>query len=466
LDHAAATLAGFSSRLDLGTVPAVVVAAAKLRVIDVLGCGLASVGCDEEPAPGRVFAAQGGTPEATVMGSPTRLPAASAAMVNGVAAHALDFDDTHGPSVCHASAVVVPAALALAEAVGATGAEVLAAVIVGTEVVCVIGMATPGEFHARGFHPTSICGAFGAAAAAARILHLDRATTVSALGLVGSFASGLLAYVAEGTRTKPLHAGWAAQAGVQAALLARAGAEGPTSVLDGRDGLYASHTGATPDLGPLLDELGRTWQSLEIALKAYPACHFIHACIDAAAAASERLGMPDAASIERVDVRLPSTGVRMTLDPLESKSQPRTPYDAKFSLPFSVASHLVHGRLDVMSYAPSAIGDERVLALARRFAYREWSVAEAPAPFAGEVRLGLDDGRAEHVRVDHPRGAPANPMSRSDIRSKFAANAGTALDAARAHRFADELERLEEIASVTELLEPLAQARPSSAQRR
>jgi 2-methylcitrate dehydratase PrpD len=452
-------LAQFASGLRFEDLPAPVADAALLHLIDAIGCAIAAVGCGEAQWATDLLAAQGGAAEATAVGCPAPLPAPSAALVNGVAAHALDFDDTHGPSVCHVSAVVGPAALAVAQATGASGRDLLAAFVAGAECTCRVGMASPGGFHARGFHSTSVCGVLGATVAAGRLFGLAPNRLASALGIAGSFASGLLAFLADGSQTKPLHAGWAAQAGVQAALLAGAGAEGPSSVLEDVNGLFASFVGAPVDTKTAFADLGSEWETPRIAFKAYPACHFVHASVDAAAAALAGSG-GTASEIEEVEVRVSDTGVGLVLDPLAAKLAPRTPYDAKFSLPFCVASRLVHGDLAVESFAPKRLGEESVLALARRFRYSAWSVAEAPAPFAGEVSLRLRDGRKFVELVEHPLGSPENPMDGVAVADKFRANARTALGEPAAERLLAGLTALAERSELGGLLEILATAAP------
>src|SRR5262245_64517127 len=231
---AAERLAGFAIDLTLDDIPGDVVQAAKLHLLDALGCGLAAhaVGVGTEGR--QAMTELGGEAQSTVIGLEGALPAANAAFANAMLCHGLDFDDTHSDSVSHVSTVVVPAAAALAEARGATGHELLTAVIAGNEIVTRIGMATPGAFHARGFHPTAICGIFGATAAAARLRGLSVADTASALGIAGSMASGLFAYLDDATATKPIHPAWAAHGALVATRLASLGAEGPPGVLEGR----------------------------------------------------------------------------------------------------------------------------------------------------------------------------------------------------------------------------------------
>jgi 2-methylcitrate dehydratase PrpD len=424
---AAQTLAEFTSRLDVDAIPADVVEATKLHLLDTLGCGLAAHALGVAAEGRQAMLELGGDPQATVIGLDAALPAPNAAFANAMLCHGLDFDDTHSDSVSHVSTVTGPAALAAAEAAGATGREALAAIVAGNEVVTRLGMAASGAFHARGFHPTAICGVFGATAAAARIAGLDAARTASALGIAGSMASGLFAYLEEGTPTKPIHPAWAAHGGMLAARLSALGAEGPTSVVEGKFGLYHAFLGATKgevDLDVQLADLGQRWETPRIAYKPYPACHFMHGSLGATAEAAAGLSPDD---IEEIVVTVPAAGVSLVLEPAEAKVAPRTEYEGKFSLQYSTAAMIVHGRVGISTYTDEALSDPRVLELARRVRYETKDYDTYPAAFPGGVRIRARDG-SEH-EADHPYqlGAPDNPMTADDVRAKFRENARLSL---------------------------------------
>lgn len=420
---AAERFATFALELDLDAVPDEVVDAAKLHALDVLGCGLAAHGLGIAGEGRTAMAELGGEPDATVIGLDRGLPAANAAFANAMLCHGLDFDDTHSDSVSHVSTVVVPAAAALAESRGATGRELLTAVIAGNEIVTRIGMAAPGAFHARGFHPTAICGIFGATAAAARLSGLSVADTASALGIAGSMASGLFAYLDDATATKPIHPAWAAHGALVAARLAALGAEGPPGVLEGRFGLYHAFVDTRIDLEPQLADLGERWETPRIAFKALPACHFIHGSLGATASLGDEVD-PD--EVEDILVTVPEAGVSLVLEPAESKVSPRTDYEGKFSLQYSTAAMLVHGSVGLTTYTPEALADERVLGLARKVRYETKEYASYPAAFPGGVRIALRDGRTLEADLPYQLGAPENPMSADQVRTKFRENAALA----------------------------------------
>jgi 2-methylcitrate dehydratase PrpD len=420
---AAERLAGWALELDLDAVPAGVVEAAKLHVLDVIGCGLAADGLGVATEGRTAMLELGGEPEASVIGTDALLPAPNAAFANAMLCHGLDFDDTHSDSVSHVSTVVVPAALALAEARGASGRDLLAAVVAGNELVTRIGMAASGAFHRRGFHPTAICGVFGATAAAARLGGLTHAAATSALGIAGSMASGLFAYLDDATATKPIHPGWAAHGGLFAARLAFHGAEGPPGVLEGRFGLYHAFVDARVDLEPQLADLGERWETPRIAFKPYPACHFIHGSLGATATLCDGV---DPSEIEEIVVAVPEAGVSLVLEPAAAKVAPRTEYEGKFSLQYSTAAMLVHGRVGLATYSTEALGDARVLELARKVRYETKEYASYPAAFPGGVRIALRDGSVLEAEFPHQLGAPENPMSAEQVREKFRENAALA----------------------------------------
>jgi 2-methylcitrate dehydratase PrpD len=370
--------------------------------------------------------------------------------------HGLDFDDTHSDSVSHVSAVVCPAAIATGEAAGASGRKLVTAIVAGNEVVTRIGMAASGAFHRRGFHPTAICGIFGATGAACRLAGYDAATTTSALGLAGSFAGGLFAYLADGTATKPVHPAWAAHGAVLGSQLAALGAEGPPSVLEGKFGVYDAFVDQRIDLEEQLADLGTRWETPRIAYKPYPACHFIHGSLGATATIC---GDVDPDAVDEVVVSIPEAGVSLVLEPAESKIAPRNEYDAKFSLQYSTAAMLVHGRVGVGSYTDEAIRDARVLELARKVRYETKEYATYPAAFPGGVRIALRDGSVLEADFPYQRGGPDNPMSPDEVRAKFRENASLALSGRAVDELEDGILSLEERDDLRSLFSLLAAER-------
>jgi 2-methylcitrate dehydratase PrpD len=452
-------LARFALTLRYEEIPEPVVEAAKLHLLDTLGCALAAHALGIAGEGRDVMSQAGGVPDATVVGSDMRLPAGAAAFANAMLSHGLDFDDTHSDSVAHVSVVVSPVSLAVAEKHEADGRELVSAIVVGNETVTRIGMAAAGAFHERGFHPTAVCGIFGGTASASRLAGLDEATAASALGIAGSFAGGLFAYLDAATATKPMHPAWASQGSVSAAQLAAAGAEGPPTVLEGRFGLYHAFIGADPgsiDLKAQLSDLGERWETLRIAFKPYPACHFIHGSLGSTASL---LGELDVAEIDTILVTLPEAGVSLVTEPTAAKVAPRTAYEGKFSLQYSTAAMLVHGEVGVKTYTDEAIRDERVLELARRVTYEVKEYETFPEAFPGGVQILMTDGRTFEADAPHQLGGPGNPMSADDVRAKFRGNAELALSDADVTALEEGVLEIDRRADIRGALLPLTRAR-------
>ncbi len=452
MSTAADRLAEFALGLTPADIPEEVRAAAKLHVLDALGCGLAGAATQTATEARAVAALEGGAAEATVIGLRLPLPAAAAAMANGMLFHGLDYDDTLAATGTHLSAVAAPTVLAMGERVRSGGGEVLTAFVAAAESVAAIGLAAPFAMHRRGFHATSVYGVFGAALASARLLGLDHDRAVAALGIAGSFASGIFEYLADGSPTKPIHAGWAAHAGVRAALLAERGARGPATVLEGRFGLFATHADlAETALQTSLAGLGRSWHTPEIAFKPYPSCHFIHGALDAA---RQALGghVRTPGEVESIVVTVAQDAVAFVLEPQDDKRAPRTGYDAKFSLPFSVAALVVDGDVDVATYAPDRLSDPRLLALAGKVRYEVGPYDDA---FAGGAQIELTDGQVLTGAQPHPR-----DLNESDVRRKFQSNAGLALGQPDVDSLEAAVLHLDDVAELGEALAPLTRAAP------
>jgi 2-methylcitrate dehydratase PrpD len=459
---AAQRLSDFVLSLSYDEIPTETIEAAKLHLLDTLGCGLAAHGVDVAVEGRAAMDAHGGEPEATVIGLVRGLPAPSSAFANAMLCHGLDFDDTHAGSVSHISVVVGPASMAVAEKHRATGRELVVSLVGGNEVVARIGMAAAGAFHARGFHPTAICGIFGGAAAACRLGGASLEATTSAFGIAGSFAGGLFAYLDEGTATKPMHPAWAAHGALLAADLAGRGAEGPSTVFEGRFGLYHAFINAEPgaiDLDAQLADLGERWETPRIAYKPYPACHFIHGSLGATASL---LGAVRPEEVEDIEVTVPAAAVALVLEPAASKIAPRTDYEAKFSLQYSTAAMLVAGRVDVRTYREPAIRDEAVLDLASRVRYVVSTYPTSPAAFPGGVRITTRDGRVLEAEQPYQRGAPENPMTPDEVVAKYRSNASLVLGNADVDALERSVLALEHARDVRQTLSPLRRAAAAS----
>ncbi len=446
--------------------PEPIVADVTGRVLDTLGNCLAAQELTDPAEPHeavlRMAARWGGSTESSVIGRRLSLPAPSAALVNGTLAHALDFDDTHLPSVLHPSASVVPAALAVAESVGASGAELCQAVAVGNEITNRLGMASylpelrNSLFFEKGWHATSICGTVGAAAGSALLMGLDADGVAHAMGIAASMGAGVIEANRTGGTVKRVHCGWAAHAGVTAAAMAADGVTGPPTVFEGRFGFFQAFLDGRYDAGAITDGLGERWELLRTVYKPYPSNHFTHPGIDAALALrATGLRADDVAEIE---LGVAAAPLRTIGEPYEEKVRPRTPYHAKFSGPYTVASALIGGGglgLHLDDFTESAFRDERRLALAAkvRVVPDEQCTEEFPRAFSAVLRVRTSDGRRLEHRVHSSRGGPEHPLTIDELQTKYELNAARVLPASAAAALADEVRGLPGRAKVAGLLD-------------
>ncbi len=427
---AAKVLGEWAARLRAEDIPAAVRDNAALRVLDTIGCALA--GAREEHAPSVLALASrwGGPGLSTVWGTTLTAAPPQAALANGAFAHGLDFDDTHADSVCHASAVLVPAVLALAESERLDGRDALTALVAGYEAMIRIGMAAPGRFHERGWHATAVCGAFGAALAAGKSLGLDASRLTAAVGIAGSMASGVMEFLEDGSWVKRLHPGWAAQSGIQAAALAQEGFTGPATALEGRLGFYRAALGDVPDIAKQLKNLGDEWETVRSSFKLYPCCHLNHAYLDAVASLKRTEGLrPE--QVEEVECLVPAGEVPIVCEPTTAKLRPRSPYDAKFSLAFCVAAALVGDRVGIGTFSEEGIREPGALALAARVRYTVDPSSPYPRTFPGWVKVRLRDGRMLEAREESQRGGPEMPIAPDEVIAKFRDNAARLMPPAR-----------------------------------
>ena len=453
---AARRYARFVRDLELDQVPAAIRARAQLLALDTIGSCLASSRQDFGRSALDAAERLGGAPESTLIGARARVGAANAVLANGTLAHGLDFDDTREDAIVHTGSVAVTTALAVGEATNASGRATLEALIAGVEVMCRVGLAVPGRFHARHFHPTSLAGSFAAAAVAGKLHRLGEAELVHAFGICGSQAGGIIEYLGDGSWTKRLHPGWAGHAGVVAVRLAKSGFTGPDAVFEGTHGFYEAFAGGhdAAKLDALLGTLGREWELGALTFKPYPCGSIAHPYMDCALRLRERHGLrPE--RIREIHCRTAAGPLPRLWEPLDAKRRPPNGYAAKFSLPYLLAVILIKGRAGLAEFTDEAVADEAVLALAARASYEVDPSIDYPRQFIGDVTVVLDDGRRLHEHQDRPRGGPDFPMSPEEMEAKFRGNAELALSAAEARRVADHAARLETLPGLAPLMASL-----------
>ena len=408
-----------------GRLPDDVMASARLHLLDAIGVGALGARGGPLRGLGRVASGDHAGGRSTVLGSGASAPATVAALVNGSYMHSLEFDDTHVGSVMHGSATLAAAALAVAQEVGADGSAMLSAYALGWEAIIRMGLASPGTLQARGFQTTSAAGPF-AAALVSSLLHDDADdVAVDALGIAGSTPGGTFAFLAEGDTVKAGQPAWAAHSGLWAAELARAGMTGPSRVLEGPLGffaLYADDPGASERLADQLATLGDVWHLPDAAFKMIPCCHFIHPFVEALGDVLDRGVSAD--EIATIHCHVPRGAVPVIADPWADRQSPRTPHDARWSLPYVLAGRAVDGTVGLELFS-TPIGGDR-LDLSRRITHEVWDDSGFPARFPARLTVTTTDGRTLEAEVDDVLGGAGRPVPRGDVLAKARTNLSAA----------------------------------------
>ena len=457
-----AELSEFTANIRLDALPREVVNRARFLVLDLAG-SIVRARHDAESTASFLAATRAmgmAAGNSGVFGDAARYTPAGAAFLNGALAHSLDFDDTHAAGSLHPGAPVIPAALAAGEMVGASGADVLAGIIAGYEMTCRIAMALPaGEHYDRGYHPTATCGAFGAAAAAARVFGLSADGVANALGTVLSQAAGSLQFLANGAWTKRSQVGWAAVNGLMAATLVREGFKGASEALEGKHGFMRAYApNPTPERA--VQDLGTVFELMNTAVKPYPSCRYGHAGIDAALALRAANDLKPG-EITSVKLGLPRSGMLLVGDPPEKKANPRNVVDGQFSGPFVISAALATGAMGWDSY--KLLNDPTIRALLPKVAcdFDPEIEAEYPTNMSGKLTIEAR-GQIFSQTVVVPKGEPSNFLTENELRAKFAGLADAVLGAERAAKLAESVLSIDtsnDISALARLAAPLMPAR-------
>ena len=462
----AAEFAAFAASFTLDRLPPAALAAVRLNLLDTLACATAG-----RNAPGArevldLVSEWGGAPQAAIWCGTGRVPAPNAAWINGVMAHARDYDDTHDAAILHAGVSVVPAAIAAAElAGGCSGADLLAGIAVGLELICRLGVSTTIGIIESGFIYSSLLGYFGAAAAAARVMGFDAAETLNTMGVAYSQAAGTHQVTRDGALTKRMQPGLAARAAIVSVELTRRKVRGAQQVFEGKDGLFRTYLRDGYDPARLRAGLGERFHFVDLSYKPSPSCRFNHTAIDAALAIRAMPGF-DVTRVRHIRVGLNNQAYEAVCTPPDIRAAPRNIVQAQFSIPYNVACALLHGRVLLGHFTEAAIGEAQALALAAVTECRvdpeierDWGRSVSPTHLVVET----DDGRFES-RVDLPRGHPAFPMTAEDTDAKLRdclAFGGVAWPDDMAERLAaliGTIEQLPDVAALADLLTPVSAA--------
>ncbi len=395
------------------------VAVAKWSILDAIGVSLAATtlgeGCQ---AFVELALAEGGAATSTIFGMNARTSATMAAFANGALAHALDFEDAHEGALVHPNAPTIPAALAVAEAVGnVSGKEFIAAVALGCDLVCRLGLALKEDLLKYGWYMPPILGAFGATAAAGKLLHLTPEQMLDAfsLTLCQATCSGEQTHSTRSV-VRSIRDAFASKAGVVSALLAQKGITGFEQPFEGKAGLYAAYARGNYDPAKLTRDLGRTFEGANVSFKPWPSCRGTHPYVDASLRMRRAQGLR-AQEIRSVHVVVSPVN-KMLCEPTAVKQHPATAIDAKFSIPFVAAAALVHGAVTLDTFTPAALNDAAVLDLARRFTYEVNERLTRDQAAQGELRVETTAGTLAR-RVDVAYGHPSNPIGETALVDKF-----------------------------------------------
>lgn len=415
---ATVALSKFSAEIDLDKIPAAVLDRARLLLLDFAGNVVRGREAESTPALLSAIDALGLTQGTSrVFGNALGYSPAGAALLQGALAHSLDFDDTHAAGTLHPGAPVIAAALAAAQMTHASGAATLAAIIAGYEVSCRVALALPaGEHYTRGFHPTATCGAFGAAAAASRVLGLDADGVESALGIALSQTAGSLQFLQNGAWTKRFQVGWSAMAGLAAATLASHGFKGAGEAIEGTHGFLRAYAPApSPDRAS--QDLGSVYELMATGVKPYPSCRYGHAGIDAALALRAEFGLQPH-EISQVIYGSSTAGMLLVGEPACKKANPQNIVDAQFSAPFVLSVALATGVMQWDSYGLLQDAEIRHLMAKIRCEHDPEIEMEFPTNMSGKLTVHAR-GRSFVKTIIVPRGEPANFLSREELLAKF-----------------------------------------------
>jgi 2-methylcitrate dehydratase PrpD len=446
---ATAQLACFSSELRWHELPSDVVRHAKLCILDAIGCCLHGSTLPWTQILAEVVEAQGGTPQASIWGTPHRTAVAQAALVNCAAGHAFELDDLHTAALIHATTLSTPVALAFAERDSASGQDVLLACVAGFEVGLRVGIAGTHGLFQRGFHPQGTTGVFSAAATAARMLRLDAGATRHTLGIAASLASGLMA-AQEGAMAKRLHSGHGGQSGVMAALLAERGYTGIANAIEAPYGGFLQAYSDAPAPAQLVRGLGEHWETLAIGFKRYPTVSCIHGPLDLLREimAVNQLRADDIAGIE---VRCGTFTHRHTVWPYRASGLT----EAQMNMYFGLSLMALDREVFVDQFREERLSDPRILAFMERIAIiLDPAIDALGPPFRDKVHLMLrkKDGTSFSGERTWRPGSPEDPLSAEEIREKLRRLVAPCWPRTRTEQLIELVDRLDTLESVRPLV--------------
>lgn len=414
-------IAAFALSMRLEDVPQEVISHGKILLTDTFGVAMSCQNMTHAAAIRKTVEAMGSAPQSTLWGTGKKASMADAVLYNAALIHGADYDDTHVASIVHPSAAVVSTALTVGEYRGATGRQMLEAIIMGWEIIIRLGLAAKGRFHDVGFHGTGIVSPFAAACVAARLLGDSQQTLENALGICGSQAAALQQFLKDGSWTKKVHPGWAAHSAIYALAMARNGLTGPKQVFEGEFGMWMTHCGGIDGLREEMSDLGRVWHTTEITVKLYPVCHMTHSFIDCMTKLMDQQHF-EAGDIESAECRIESRCYPIVCTPREAKVRPSTDYMMRFSLPYVVAMAAKKHRVGPAEINLRYASDPEIQDLMDRITCVDDNSKRNPGYFPGYLTVTLKDGRTFTMDQRYEMGTAQNPLNMEAVSRKFADN--------------------------------------------
>ncbi len=446
-------IAEFALHQKITEIPHQVAGYGKLLLMDTFGVAMANLELEHAQAIHSVVLNLESRPVSTLWGSRDKVQVSEAVLYNAGLIHGSDYDDTHVAGIVHPSAAIVSTAVAVGEALGASGEEVYGAILIGWEIIVRLALAARGRFHDVGFHGTAIVAPFAAACVAGRLMGVSEDVLVNALGICGSQAAGLQEFLRDGSWVKKLHPGWGAHSAIYAVNLAKAGMTGPKKVLEGDFGVWKTHCGTTKGLEEFAD-LGKVWHTLEITFKRYPVCHMTHSFIDCIlkARAQEQLWPEE---IERIECRIENRCYGIVCEPEEAKKNPETDYMMRFSLPYVVAAAMVQGRVSPWEIDMRLVRDSRIQDLMSKVVCIADDSKQNPGYFPGWVKIIRKDGRESIFDQRWEMGTLQNPVDMDAVMTKFCNNLERFYTKRQIERISDLLQSIEKLEDMGTLIESL-----------
>ena len=413
-------LANFYATLDYENLSPQIVDRAKYFCLDYLSVAVRGSQTPSSAAMQRTVKTLSRDGDSIIMGTSLRAAPEYAALANGTAAHSLEMDDVSNDSSLHPGVATFPTAFACGDLERISGRQLITAVTGGYDLMVRLGRALdPRKHYARGFHPTGTCGTFGAAVVASELLGLDTTQTTWALGIAGSQAAGSLEFLAQGAWTKRMHPGWAAHSGIVAALLAKEGFIGPTTILEGRDGFLHGYSDDA-DASKALEGLGDVFYINKSSIKPHACCRYKQGPIDCILEiVNEHSLRPQ--EVEKVTVGVLKAGFNVVAEPEEQKRNPKNVVDAQFSMPFGAAVAIIYGQASLDEYTEDALARPEIKELISKVRCVQDPALEVnyPSQWPAWVEVETSDGRKLRAEIQHPKGDPENALSWDELKDKF-----------------------------------------------